>query len=241
VRARTQRRFLARRPGPALGRALGATLGATLGALALATALPAMSAARAEEPDPADAVQGPPSAQGPAQAPAQAPAAGAGGAPPAPAAVPPPPEQSSGDETLIELPIAPAAPQRARPNEAKASPVEAPSASDTVPPATEMPDRLRVLFAADESRLDEAAESDLLRLAGYLKRHEAQRVVVNAHAVDDGQGQSQARRLSLSRALAVRTFLVESGVPAERIYLRPLGSAAADGPPDRVDILPLRP
>jgi outer membrane protein OmpA-like peptidoglycan-associated protein len=220
VRAPPQRRFLARRPGATLGTALGAAFGAVLGALVLATAPPAVSGARAEEPAAADAVQG---------------------APPEPATVPQPPEQSSDDETLIELPIAPAASQRARPDEANASPVEAPAADDAVAPTTEMPDRLRVLFVAAETRLDQAAEADLLRLAGYLNRHEAQRVVLNAHAADDSQGQSVARRLSLSRAVAVRTFLVESGVPAERIYLRPLGSAAADGPPDRVDILPLRP
>ncbi|HEX9769365.1 MAG TPA: OmpA family protein [Kiloniellales bacterium] len=160
---------------------------------------------------------------------------------PEPAPVPGPPEQSAGDEALIELPIAPAAATQEEP-EGKPAPATAAS-EGTADPANDGEDlqSLRVLFPADDSHIDAAAESELLRLAGYLNHNQAQRVVLYAHAGGGGQGSSDARRLSLSRALAVRTFLVDRGVPADRIYLRPLGSGSDDGPPDRVDILPLRP
>ncbi len=160
---------------------------------------------------------------------------------PEPAPVPGPPEQSAGDEALIELPIAPAA---ATQEEPEGKPAPATDVSEgAADPANDGEDlqSLRVLFPADDSHIDAAAESELLRLAGYLNHNHAQRVVLYAHAGGGGRGSSDARRLSLSRALAVRTFLVDRGVPADRIQLRPLGRGSDDGPPDRVDILPLRP
>ena len=160
---------------------------------------------------------------------------------PEPAPVPRPPEQSTGDEALIELPIAPAASTQQEP-ERKPAPA-ATTSGGTAVLATDggEPQSLRVLFPANDSRFGVDAESELLRLAGYLIQNQAQRVVLYAHAGDGGQASSDARRLSLSRALAVRTFLVDKGVSVDRIYLRPLGSGIDDGPPDRVDILPLRP
>jgi outer membrane protein OmpA-like peptidoglycan-associated protein len=160
---------------------------------------------------------------------------------PDPAPVPEPPEQSSDDETLIQLPIAPAG---SRQDESEEALAPATNASDGVAVAIDVAaelQNLRVLFPAGGIGIDTAAESELIRLAGYLNHNQAQRVVLRAHAGDSDQGSSHARRLSLSRALAIRTFLVDRGVPVDRIYLRPLGSEIEDGPPDRVDILPLRP
>ena len=48
---------------------------------------------------------------------------------------------------------------------------------------------------------------------------------------------SQARRLSLSRALTVRSYLISQGVRSTRIDVRALGARASDGPADRVDLL----
>ncbi len=160
---------------------------------------------------------------------------------PDPAPVPEPPEQSSGDDTLIELPIAPAGSRQDEPEEALAPATNAPDGvAAAIDVAAELQD-LRVLFPAEGISIDAAAESELIELAGYLNHNQAQRVVLRAHAGDSDQGRSHARRLSLSRALAIRTFLVDRGVPVDRIYLRPMGSEIEDGPPDRVDILPLRP
>jgi outer membrane protein OmpA-like peptidoglycan-associated protein len=49
---------------------------------------------------------------------------------------------------------------------------------------------------------------------------------------------SQARRLSLSRALAVRTYLIDQGIRSTRMDVRALGATADQGPLDRVDIVP---
>ena len=105
--------------------------------------------------------------------------------------------------------------------------------------------QVRVLFGPGEASLDAEAESALTALAETLTANTSQRVVLQAHAAASDHGHSHARRLSLSRALAIRAFLAERGVATERVHPRPLGSTGGndeDGAPaDRVDILPLRP
>jgi hypothetical protein len=59
---------------------------------------------------------------------------------------------------------------------------------------------------------------------------------VLAYAPGKPDDPSTARRISLSRAMAVRSALVASGVPSARIFVRALGEQFGDGPPDRVDI-----
>ena len=44
--------------------------------------------------------------------------------------------------------------------------------------------------------------------------------------------------MSLSRALAVRAYLIDQGVRSTRMDVRALGSKVGDGPADRVDVLP---
>jgi len=57
-----------------------------------------------------------------------------------------------------------------------------------------------------------------------------------AYAAGRPEDPSTARRLSLSRALAVRAALMADGISSNRIYVRALGAQASDGPADRVDI-----
>jgi outer membrane protein OmpA-like peptidoglycan-associated protein len=74
-------------------------------------------------------------------------------------------------------------------------------------------------------------------MAGRLLANEQLRLQVVAYAAATSEGESQSRRLSLSRALAVRNYLTEKGVRSTRMDVRALGSRAANGPADRVDIL----
>jgi len=60
---------------------------------------------------------------------------------------------------------------------------------------------------------------------------------LKAFAAGNAETASQARRLSLSRALAVRSFLIDKGIESTRMDVRALGTKFEDGPPDRVDIL----
>ncbi len=97
---------------------------------------------------------------------------------------------------------------------------------------------LRLTFASGSAELSGAAKKQLTDLAQNLALKSSKRVQLFAFAADSGGGASRARRLSLSRALAVRAFLIDQGVRSTRMDVRALGSKAGDGPADRVDILP---
>ncbi len=61
------------------------------------------------------------------------------------------------------------------------------------------------------------------------------RIQLEAYGGKQGDKSSDARRLSLKRALIVRQLLIDDGIPSERIDVRAMGGAS-DGALDRVDI-----
>jgi outer membrane protein OmpA-like peptidoglycan-associated protein len=96
-------------------------------------------------------------------------------------------------------------------------------------------DSLTIPFAMDSSRLSENSQSDLERMAHRMERDETLSLQLLAYAAGDEANASKARRLSLSRALEVRKYLMEMGVRSTRIEVRALGNKVEDGAPDRVD------
>ena len=62
------------------------------------------------------------------------------------------------------------------------------------------------------------------------------RVQLESYGGAPGDKSSDARRLSLKRALAVRQLLIDNGVPSNRIDVRAMGGAVDNGPNDRVDV-----
>jgi outer membrane protein OmpA-like peptidoglycan-associated protein len=64
----------------------------------------------------------------------------------------------------------------------------------------------------------------------------AANVEIEAYAGAPGDKSSEARRLSLRRALAVRQLLIDGGIPATRIVVKAMGGAADNGSPQRVDV-----
>ncbi|MDE2335555.1 MAG: OmpA family protein, partial [Rhodospirillales bacterium] len=59
---------------------------------------------------------------------------------------------------------------------------------------------------------------------------------VRAYAAGDPHDPSVARRLSLARALAVRSVLIHGGIASARISVLALGAAPPGAAPDRVDV-----
>ena len=94
----------------------------------------------------------------------------------------------------------------------------------------------RVSFTGASTRLSEEAKKQLRDLAAQIGKR-GDRLQLKAYAGGTNDSSSSARRLSLSRALAVRSYLIESGVRSTRIDVRALGRAADSGPPDRVDMI----
>ena len=96
-----------------------------------------------------------------------------------------------------------------------------------------------ILFAAGASEPAQSALGAIKFLAGDLNSsmvNAASRVQILAYGGERGDKGSDARRLSLKRALAIRQVLIDDGVPSERIDVRAMGGADDGGPADRVDV-----
>jgi outer membrane protein OmpA-like peptidoglycan-associated protein len=94
----------------------------------------------------------------------------------------------------------------------------------------------RVVFDESQSKLPDSAKPNLLKLAEQVKDQRDVRLQLLAYAGGDDLKSNRARRLSLSRALSVRSFLIESGIRSTRIDVRALGDKTTDEPKNRVDI-----
>ena len=107
-----------------------------------------------------------------------------------------------------------------------------------MPPEPGLTKRSVILFAAGASDPAQSALGSIKFLAGDLNSSmtgAGSRIQLLAYGGEKGDKGSDARRLSLKRALAIRQVLIDSGVPAERIDVRAMGGADDGGPTDRVD------
>jgi outer membrane protein OmpA-like peptidoglycan-associated protein len=96
-----------------------------------------------------------------------------------------------------------------------------------------------VMFEKGAADPSPAQFSGVKLLAGDLTtalESGASRVQLEAYGGAPGDKSSDARRLSLKRALAVRQLLIDNGVPSNRIDVRAMGGADDKGPTDRVDV-----
>jgi len=112
-----------------------------------------------------------------------------------------------------------------------------PSAPEGAPAVTSTENLSRISFDKDSARLPDGARDTLAHLASRMTEDATLEVQLLAYAAGDEENASKARRLSLSRALAVRSFLIDQGVRSTRIEVRALGNKVPDGSPDRVDIV----
>ncbi|MBV9521636.1 MAG: OmpA family protein [Alphaproteobacteria bacterium] len=189
-------------------------------------------AAAESAPRPASAAAKPrPPTQSASAAPAEIPVPDASRIPPAPSLPPVPPPPSA----------AAAKPPQTAPASEAAPPAAAPQKTASLPPnpaptnAGKVEDRL--LFAGADTELPSTAKTELDQLAKRLTANS--RLVVQLVAYAGGGGDaSQARRLSLARALAARSYLVDQGVDVKQVDIRPLGNRTEPGlPADRVDLV----
>jgi outer membrane protein OmpA-like peptidoglycan-associated protein len=151
--------------------------------------------------------------------------------PPAAASAPPPPPAAA-PPTPVAPPPAPAV--------AAPAPAPAPQVA-AAPPAARAADGpiARLAFNAGSAEINDAGKTALGAVIAELQRDPAARLQLQAFASGGDDQGGQARRLSLSRALAVRGQLIEQGIASTRMDVRALGRTT-DGPPDRVDIVLVR-
>ncbi len=98
--------------------------------------------------------------------------------------------------------------------------------------------QVRIVFEPQAHRLPEPAKAELAGLVETLMAEPFRRVQVLAYAAGDDDTASVARRVSLGRALAVRSYLSDQGIAIGRMDVRALGNAAHEQPVDRVDVIP---
>jgi outer membrane protein OmpA-like peptidoglycan-associated protein len=149
-----------------------------------------------------------------------------------PAPTPPAPQPAMPEnvpQTAAINPIAPPEP----PAGAPPPPPVSEKAATTAAPTTA---GLRLTFAPEQSDLSPASIDSVKQLTASAPPGDETTFNVQAYAPGKPDDPSTARRISLSRAMAVRSALVADGVPSARIFVRALGEQYGDGPPDRVDI-----
>lgn len=164
-------------------------------------------------------------------------------------AVPPVEEAAPAPAAEAPAPDAPAAEAPAESSLADAFSSEPPAAEEAgaegadtqtaaLPSPAMVEGQISIDFAEGASDLTPGALAALDEIAGKLRADDALRVQLLAYAKAIDDNTSRARRMSLSRALAVRAYLIEKGVRSTRMDVRALGSSIEGEPADRVDIIP---
>lgn len=95
---------------------------------------------------------------------------------------------------------------------------------------------LRIEFAQSQTGLSPSVENNLQGLVEQLKEEEDKVLIIRSYAGGEKEQASLARRVSLSRAVAVRSYLLENDIDSSRINVRAMGNAYKEPPADRVDI-----
>ncbi len=132
--------------------------------------------------------------------------------------------------TITLAPVAP--PQPTEP----VAPPPPPISDNSATAATNTGAGLRVTFGAGQADLSPASVAAIKQLVAAAPPGTNTSFNVAGYAAGTPEDPSTARRLSLSRALAVRSALMADGISSSRIYVRALGAASGGEPPDRVDL-----
>jgi outer membrane protein OmpA-like peptidoglycan-associated protein len=200
------------------------------------------------EQKPAEQAQAPaeqlPAAQPPAeQPPAAQPSAEQQTAEQPPAEQPPAPPQTQTAEKP-EMPSATGTtttPEQPA-DQQQAAVAPAAPAEGTTPPAeggAALPaGATRILYTGESDDVPAASTAELDMIAQDMLANQEKRIQVMSYAAGTEDTESKARRKSLARGLAIRSYLIKAGVPSTRIDVRALGNKAEGGPADRVDIIP---
>ncbi len=168
---------------------------------------PAVVAAPTPLPAPAPVI-----AERPAPAPVATPA-------PVPAATPAPVDQATAVNPAIT-------------DHQATGPVEEPSA----PVVPTMAD-LTLEFAGNSSDLSPDTQTKLNNIVKQVSEMDSGKLQVRGYATGEDGSKSSARRIALSRALSVRSYLMDKGVKPTRVDVRAMGSESDRTPLDRVDLI----
>lgn len=93
--------------------------------------------------------------------------------------------------------------------------------------------KLELNFEHDQMALEDLQKTDILEQVFIpLKENSNMRVFVKSHAASPDKEQSESRRVSLKRALAVEDFLKSKGIDKTKVIVMPLGNTVQNA--DRI-------
>jgi len=121
---------------------------------------------------------------------------------------------------------------------ASAPPPAAPPLAASLPPSRAGQPSARLAFAADSADPSPDLRNELRDVVEQLRRAPDGRLRIEGFAA--GEDANRSRRLSLSRALAVRAYLIDQGLASTRMDVFARGNQPEDGPADRVDVTLVR-
>lgn len=109
-------------------------------------------------------------------------------------------------------------------------------------PAQGDPNRLSLPFDLGVTALDGVATGEIeAHLIPLLNNNPGWKLQIQAFASPDKDGVGSARKASLARGMAVRSYLMNKGIEASRMEVRALGAASERLPKDRVDLIVIDP
>ena len=95
--------------------------------------------------------------------------------------------------------------------------------------------KILISFNPEDKELQEKEILKLNKIIRIMKLNKNQRLELTAYSSDNSA--SKARRMSLMRALSIRSFLIKRGVGSNKLNVKALGNNTSMGPVDRVDII----
>jgi outer membrane protein OmpA-like peptidoglycan-associated protein len=113
---------------------------------------------------------------------------------------------------------------------------------DVPPAAPREAEPVLLVFESGQSALSNPHKNDLKSVAlPAMQGNDTLRLLIAAFAEPADETPASARRISLSRALSVRTYLMDHGIDSGRIDVRANGDKTDKSPIDRVDLVFLDP
>lgn len=122
---------------------------------------------------------------------------------------------------------------------AEAPPAHTPAKGSDATAQTGLAKRGAIIFEHNATDPNPSQLDGIKLLAGDLNsalEAGATQIELEAFGGAPGDKSSDARRIALKRALAIRQLLIDNGVPSNRIITRAMGGITDSGEPDRVDI-----
>jgi hypothetical protein len=99
--------------------------------------------------------------------------------------------------------------------------------------------QIRIPYEEESDVIPETIKGKIVGLIEKMNADYTLHLQVLAYASGDDDEIGHSRGVSLSRAIAMRNFLVQNGLDLSRMDVRALGNTAQEDPADRVDLIPL--